>query len=242
MTKNEFIEFYGGTQYVKKRLQDRSFLNTDRIQDIRNYGATIFRSALQHLAHDRAADVVCKRVFQDALRCEFEPLNTEVLEFFCSKKWQFEEMRDDMDARIWNKAGEFPGLYFLTHARSLEVLVESPPSILLTEPHPDVYTAASPSPWFLAAAPPLRQNSESEGDGELLYFRAASMLVHYKDEITPKWVANSLGISNTVLNDEVIPQIQQIIEPILEKLASESEKKSLFLRSVGDQLINYSKV
>ena len=111
MTVEEFMEFYGGTRYVRSN-DTRAFLNTDMIIDSLNYRSNIFQLALQHIAHDSAADLISNLVYKDVLKGAFKPVfekDRRVIDVldFPSKKWSLHGVTDE---DIWRGKGTFPGI------------------------------------------------------------------------------------------------------------------------------------
>ena len=252
MTVGEFMEFYGGTRYVQYVHSNdmRALLNTELIVDPVNYRTNIFQIAFQHMAHDRAADIVATQVYRDVLLGEFRPRfqkDSKIMEVldFPSKKWTLHGVTDE---DIWNGKDTYPGLYRLIHARCLCLLIEDPSEILLTlPPHRDVGTPenltkhfAIPAPWFFKAAEQLRTKSPES----LIHFRAAAIRIHYyaDQKVTLPWIGEALGIQKTDLL-QVLSEAKVIIEAYLHEeeqvFQAKSERLALLWRDIAQEITDY---
>jgi len=234
MTTEEFMEFYGGTRYVHSS-DTRALLNTDLTFDDVNYRSNIFQIALQHLAHDGAADLVSTQVYRDVLLGTFTsvfPKDLKILEVLdFSSRWSFHDVTDQ---DIWRGKDTYPGLYRLTHARCLSVLIaDSAQTRLAVPPHPDVYVPETlairfgiPAPWFFKAARQLRAES-------LLHFQVAAIAIHYYADrkVTPHWMAETLRIETTKLQ-AILATAKLIIEEYLDEEVQTFRRRSDSLASL----------
>lgn len=249
MTVGEFMEFYGGTRYVHSN-DIRALLNTDLIVDPVNYRTNIFQIAFQHIAHDRAADIVSTQVYRDVLLGEFEVLfenDSKIADVFdlTSKKWTLHKVTD---ADIWGGKDTYPGLYRLIHARCLCLLIADPSETELSlPPHLDVNTPenlttrfAIPAPWFFKAARELRDKSPDS----LIHFRAAAIRIHYNTDqkVTLPWIAEALGIQITYLI-QVLSEAKGVIETCFQEevqvFQAKSERLALLWRDLTEKGIDY---
>lgn len=219
MTAEEFMEFYSGTKYVRWS-DNRAVLNTGMSLDPVNYRRNIFQIAIQHIAHDTVAHVVSDFVYRDVLSGEFRCIYdtdakiTDVLEF--PSQWHIHNVTDE---DIWQGNEEFPGLYRLTHARCLAVLIaDASTGLLKVPPHPDVNDPETLSTHFMVAAPWFFKVANRLRSESVLHFRVAAIVVHYYADrrVTADWIADVFGLNQDKLL-EILEKISAVIEENLDE-------------------------